>query len=53
MNTSLESVSVAVLFLSYARVKLNFPERPNPTRLIEALEKMGARVNSSLHDCAH
>lgn len=53
MNTSLRSVSVAVLFLSYLRVKLNFPKRPNPTSLIEALEKMGARVNSSPHNCAH
>lgn len=53
MNTSLRSVSVAVLFLSYLRVKLNFPKRPNPTRLIEALEKMGARVNISPQICAH
>jgi len=53
MNTSLKSVSVAVLFLSYLRVKLNFPKRPNLTRLTEALEKMGARVNSSFHNCAH
>lgn len=53
MNTSLRSVSVAVLFLSYLRVELNFPKRPNPTSFIAALEKMGARVNSSLHNCAH
>ena len=53
MNTSLKSDLLAVLFLSYLRVKLNFTKRPNLTRLIEALEKMGASVNSSSHNCAH
>ena len=53
MNTSLKSVSVVVPFFSYLRVELNFPKRPNPTRFIAALEKMGARVNSSLHNRAH